>query len=107
MMRTVRDQLLYFDDCPHWPVMEERLRQALALCGIPQTIEHRPVETPEEADKYRLAGSPSILLNGSDPFATSSGEVGLACRVYPTPDGAAGAPTVEQLIAAIKGAAKY
>jgi len=106
MMRTVRVQLLYFDGCPHWTVMDERLRNALALSGIQHTIEYIPVETPEEADEYRFEGSPSILLNGRDPFTTSPGEVGLACRVYSTPDGASGAPTVEQLIAAIRGAAE-
>jgi hypothetical protein len=106
MMGTVRVQLLYFDGCPHWTVMEERLREALTLTGSPQAIEHCLVETPEEADEYRFAGSPSILLNGRDPFATSPSEVGLTCRVFSTPDGAADAPTVEQLVAAIRGAAQ-
>ena len=86
--------------------MEERLREALTLSGIPQSVEHCLVETPEEADKYRFAGSPSILLNGRDPFAAPPSAVGLTCRVYSTPDGAAGAPTVEQLVAAIRRAAK-
>ena len=106
MMITMRVQLLYFDGCPHWTVMEERLREALTLTGIPQPIEHCLVESPEEADEYRFAGSPSILLNGWDPFATSPSEVGLTCWVYSTPDGAAGVPTLEQLVAAIRGAAK-
>jgi hypothetical protein len=106
MMRIMRVQLLYFDGCPHWTVMEERLREALTLSGIPPAIEHCLVETPEEADEYRFAGSPSILLDGRDPFTSSPSEVGLACRVYSTPDGPAGAPTAEQLEAAIKGAAK-
>src|SRR5664280_2017558 len=106
MICTMRVQLLYFDGCPHWTLMEERLREALTLSDIPQTIEHCLVETPEEAEEYRFAGSPSILLNGRDPFATSPIEVGLTCRVYSTPDGAAGVPTVEQLVAALRGAAK-
>ena len=86
--------------------MEERIREALTLSGIPQTIEHCLVETPEEADEYRFAGSPSILLDGRDPFVAPTSEFGLTCRVYSTPDGCAGAPTVEQLVAAIRGAAK-
>jgi hypothetical protein len=106
MMDVVRVQLLYFDGCPHWTLMEERLREALTLCGISQAIEHCLVETPEGADEYCFAGSPSILLNGSDPFPAPTSEFGLTCRVYSTPVGSAGAPTVEQLIAVIKGAAK-
>ena len=101
-MCIMRVQLLYFDGCPHWHVMEERLREALRLSDIPESIEHCLVATPEEADEFRFAGSPSILLDGRDPFAASSGGSGLTCRVYSTPDGTAGAPTVEQLVAAIR-----
>ena len=46
-------------------------------------------------------GSPSIQVDGVDLFAAPDAAVGLACRVYPTPDGPAGAPTVEQLRAAL------
>jgi len=97
-------QLLYFGGCPHWTIMEERLRQALALSGIAATIEHCLVHTQEEADRYRFAGSPSILLDGRGPFQTGTGAFGLTCRVYATPDGPAGTPTVEQLAEAIKEA---
>jgi hypothetical protein len=99
-------QLLYFDGCPHWTLMEERVRKALIMSGIPPTIEHYLVKIPEDADDYCFAGSPSILLNGRDPFSASSGQAGLTCRVYSTPDGAAGAPTVAKLVAAIKGVAQ-
>ncbi len=86
--------------------MDKRLREALNLSGISQPIEHRLIETPEEAGECHFAGSPSILLNGRDPFTAPSSEVGLTCRLYPTPGGPAGVPTVEQLVAAIKGEAK-
>jgi len=105
-MSTMRVQLLYFDDCPHWALMEERLQEALGLSGLPQTVERCRIETPDEADEYRFAGSPSILLDGRDPFASSPIEVGLTCRMYSTPDGAAGAPTVAQLVGAVSEAAK-
>jgi hypothetical protein len=101
MIHTVKVQLLYFDNCPHWTVMEERLREALKVTDNVETIERCLVETQEAAEAYRFAGSPSILLDGRDPFPSSSGEFGLTCRVYSTPEGPAGAPTVEQLAAAI------
>ncbi len=98
-------QLLYFDGCPHWTVMDERLRQALALGGRSEAIEYLIVETPEAAEESRFAGSPSIRFDGRDPFPTPSGGFGLTCRVYGTPDGPAGAPTVEQLLLAVWEAA--
>ena len=62
------------------------------------TVTRRLVNTPEEADRVGFRGSPTILLNGVDPFATESDPVGgLSCRVYQTPDGPAGSPTLDQL----------
>lgn len=57
---------------------------------------HR-VETVEEAERRGLHGSPSILGDGVDVFAEPGAGVGLSCRVYRTPDGIAGVPTMEQL----------
>jgi hypothetical protein len=97
----VHVQLLYFDGCPHWMVMEERLRQALDLLDLPAAIEHRLVETQEEAEHLQFRGSPSMLLNGTDPFGSPSTPIGLTCRVYPTPHGPAGSPTLDQLVGAL------
>jgi hypothetical protein len=97
----VEVQLLYFEGCPHWAVMEERLREALRLTGNSQTIKHVLVESTEEADALGFAGSPSLLIGGQDPFPSSSTECGLSCRVYSTPGGPQGAPTIGQLVSAI------
>ncbi len=92
--------LQYFDDCPNWQVAEVRLRQALADLGrADQAIHHQRVETPEEAERVGFGGSPTILVDGFDPFADPAGPAGYACRVY---DGDA-APTVAQLSAALAG----
>jgi hypothetical protein len=56
------------------------------------------VETPEDAERLRFTGSPTILLDGEDPFAAEAdGGFGLSCRVFSTPEGPAGSPTREQL----------
>jgi hypothetical protein len=47
-----------------------------------------------------FTGSPTLLIEGTDPFARPGAPVALACRTYPTPSGLAGAPTIEQLSAA-------
>lgn len=88
--------LMYFDDCPNWKVTDRLLHQ-LADEIDDLTIRHQFVGTPEEAEKYQFRGSPSILVDGVDPFATADDPVGLSCRVYRTPEGMAGSPTLEQL----------
>jgi hypothetical protein len=97
-MRTVKVQLLYVDGCPNWTVLEGRLRDALELVGVPATIERCLIETQKEADRLQFAGSPSILLDGRDPFRSASISFGLTCRLYSTTDGPAGTPTLNQLV---------
>ncbi|MQA35931.1 DF family (seleno)protein [Modestobacter roseus] len=94
--------LLYFDGCPNWSVADERLREALTRLGYGHAaLEYRQVTTAEEAEEAQFRGSPTVLVNGRDPFLDDESPVGLSCRVYRTPDGLAGAPTVEQLVEAL------
>ena len=87
--------VLYFEGCPHWRTADERLRALADDCGF--DVDRRIVDTPEAAARMGFHGSPTILVDGLDPFASGDEPVGLSCRVYDTPDGPAGAPTVSQL----------
>jgi hypothetical protein len=94
--------LLYFDDCPNWKVADERL--AVIAAERPDVVvTRRRVETVEQAERLGFHGSPSILVDGIDVFADPGAGVGLSCRVYRTPQGLAGAPTIEQLRTALGG----
>ncbi len=94
--------LLYFDGCPNWHETDQRLRQALAAAGLNVTPKYINVTSPEDAERLFFRGSPTVLVNGFDPFADASAPVGLSCRVFRTPDGLRGAPTVEQLVAVLR-----
>jgi len=95
--------LQYFDGCPNWRETETRVREALRLVGAPATVlSLQIVSTPEDADRLGFRGSPTVLVGGVDPFASASSPVGLACRMFKTPAGLAGTPTVEQLVAALR-----
>ena len=95
-------ELLYSTGCPNQRLAEERLAEALAAVGRPGAeVTLRAVETDEDAQALRFPGSPTIRVDGRDPFPTTARTYGLTCRVYPTPDGLAGAPTVDQLVQAL------
>ena len=97
--------LLYFDGCPHWQVTSERLREALTRVGAGEVqVQCRTVSTPEEAEAADFRGSPTVLVNGQDPFLDRESPVGLSCRVYRTDEGLAGSPTVRQLIGVFREA---
>jgi hypothetical protein len=78
--------------------MHDRLREAIraeGLVNINPILEQ--VATPEDAERLRFVGSPTVLVDGRDPFSGGGGTFGLSCRVYQTPEGLAGSPTTEQL----------
>jgi len=95
--------LLYVEDCPNWKVADERL-SAIAAERADIRMTRHLVETAAEAERTRFHGSPSILVDEVDVFAEPGSEVGLSCRRYLTPDGYQGAPTLDQLRAALAGA---
>ncbi len=102
----MRVELLYFDDCPSWTVTDERLAQALRVVGREDLdVERHRVETAEQAREWGFLGSPSVRINGVDPFAHGTEQVGLSCRVYATPAGLSGSPTTAQLVAALSAVA--
>lgn len=92
--------LLYFEDCPNWLVADKHL-QTLAAEDSRITVERRIVDTIEDAEATRFRGSPSVIVDGVDLFADPDAPVGLSCRIYQTPDGLAGSPTLQQLRAAM------
>ena len=96
-----RLELLYFLGCPSWRLAAERLSEATTRFGLP--IEHRLVTTDEEAQRVSFRGSPTILIDGVDPFVAGDEPIGLSCRLYLTPDGYAGSPTLKQIAAVLGG----
>lgn len=102
MTGAVQVTLQYFDGCPNWQACRDLLAQALRRLGQPETaLTLQAVTTAEDAEAVGFRGSPTVLIDGSDPFADPSAPVGLSCRVFRTPDGLAGSPTLEQLMDAM------
>lgn len=98
-------ELLWSPGCPNWQEAHRRLQQALPSAGVEAQVVLVEVALPEDAERLRFRGSPTILVDGGDPFAEESDPVGLSCRVFRTPDGLRGAPTVEQLVAVLRAQA--
>jgi hypothetical protein len=97
--------LRYFEGCPHWRTAHDRLREALraeGMADVEPVLER--VETPEDAERLQSIGSPTIIIDGRDPFAGAEAAFGLTCRVYQTPEGLAGSPTPDQLRGALRSA---
>lgn len=90
-------ELLYFDGCPSWQTGLKNLKSALRLEGIEAEV--TLVNVRDEADAIRLEflGSPNFRVNGHDLWPEEREIYSLSCRVYPTPEGIKGFPTVAML----------
>ncbi|MFW5471365.1 thioredoxin family protein [Knoellia sp. CPCC 206435] len=99
----MRIELMYFAGCPNAATAEERLRAAMSRVGRSEVAVNRiEVRSPEHAERLRFTGSPTVRVDGRDPFATGNERVGFACRVYAGPKGLAGSPTVEQFMEVLR-----
>jgi hypothetical protein len=92
-------------DCPNVEPVMERLRAALRQVEVDPVIEHQLVRDEAEAQRLGFVGSPTILVDGRDPFAQPGASPALACRIYRGGVAAEGSPTVEDLAEALGGRA--
>ena len=89
--------------CPSVPLLEQRLAEALA--GWPAVTVQWVIASADEAALCGMCGSPTLLVNGHDPFAVPGAAPALACRLY---EGEGGrlevVPTVDALRRALEQA---
>jgi hypothetical protein len=97
----VRIELLHVPDCPNLAIAREHIRAALASAHVAASLPEIEVGSLDAAVAAGMHGSPTILVDGVDPFAAIGTEPTISCRLYRTDDGIQGAPSVEQLVDAI------
>ena len=95
-------EILHIDECPNWREAGRRVRAAADALGLRDaSIEYHLLHDSAEAALVPFAGSPTILVDGTDAFPTDATISELACRIYPTDPGLAGLPTLDQLLQAL------
>jgi hypothetical protein len=98
----VNIELLLVPNCPHQVAAAELVATAVADTGVRATISQTIIATEELARERDFSGSPTILLNGVDPFASPQAPVALACRFYFTAEGLRPVPGLVELRQALK-----
>jgi hypothetical protein len=89
--------LLTVPDCPNAAAFEQRLAAALAAYpGI--GVHRREISDDQAAAEAGMHGSPTLLIDGIDPFASPGQPPSLSCRLYRDAAGhLAPAPSAEAL----------
>ncbi|MFC7216922.1 alkylmercury lyase [Streptomyces polyrhachis] len=100
---AMRITVLAVPGCANTGLALERV--AAALAGRAAEVEVVEVRNGNQALALGMSGSPTILLDGVDPFPSDGGQPSVSCRLYRDADGAAsGAPGEDALRAAINAA---
>lgn len=90
-------ELLYIDDCPSWEAGLTNLQTALSEENLSASIEMVNVADDDDATRLKFLGSPHFRVDGHDLWHEERENYSLSCRVYPTPEGIKGFPTVAML----------
>lgn len=98
-MEAMDIQVLHIEDCPNWQETGALVASALKSLGRDDIeVRYQLIEDSDAADRTGYAGSPTIMVNGSDLFPSDGRTSDLACRIYFTPQGLAGLPTQAQIV---------
>ena len=91
--------------CPNAPVLGDRLAAVVdGRAGV--SVSHQVISDEDEAARWGMHGSPTLLIDGVDPFAEPGQPPSMSCRLYRDDDGrTSGAPSASQLRQAIEQAA--
>lgn len=94
--------VLTVPDCPNAALLDERLAEVLAnRPGVP--VVRRLITDDAEAGRWGMRGSPTLLVDGVDPFAEQGVPASVSCRMYHSEDGRTeGAPSVAALRRALR-----
>ncbi|MFF4733214.1 alkylmercury lyase family protein [Streptomyces mirabilis] len=88
--------LLTVPDCTNAPLAWGRIDQALD--GRAAEVELIEVADEAQAARLGMTGSPTVLVDGTDPFAIPEEATSVSCRLYRGSDGRTeGAPSVADL----------
>ena len=89
-------------DCPNLSDAVTRVHTALARAGIKDAaVRTRVVVDLAEAEIFGMRGSPTILIDGRDPFAADESPASISCRLYRSASGMSGCPSIDELVEAI------
>lgn len=94
--------LLYVADCPNVDLARQHIVLASDRAGITVEVRERQVADEAEPAELGMRGSPTILVLGADASRCVNADAGsVSCRLYRVDAGVEGAPTVDDLVAAL------
>lgn len=90
-------EILYFQGCPSWINGLANLAEALSREKQNVKVDPVLVKDNQQAELLKFLGSPSFRVDGMDLWPSKRSNYALSCRLYSTPRGIKGVPTIEMI----------
>jgi hypothetical protein len=87
-------EILYVQDCPHYPATLALVQRVLAELAINTQVHSILIGDQAAAEQARFAGSPTVRVDGHDvePGSEPPAEIVVGCRLYRLEHRLAGQP---------------
>lgn len=99
---SLQIDILYTDDNTDWQTAGELVRQALDALQLEASICYQAVSSDREAFELNFIGSPTVLIDGEDPWPMPKAPAGLRLRPYFSPEGMSDTPTYAMIVEALR-----
>lgn len=90
-------QVLHVPGCPNTTVLVGRLEEVIAG-RRDLLLEHQVINDEAQATTWGMTGSPTLLIDGVDPFQVAGAAPSISCRLYRDEGGV---PSIAALRAAL------
>jgi hypothetical protein len=94
-------EILHAPGCPNLDLARSRLFTALDCSGLTASVTEVEIADPAAAAERGMRGSPTITIDGTDPFEPATTAASLSCRLYWSEGRPDGSPDVARLAEAI------
>jgi len=99
---TLTIDILYTADDNDWQELARLVREALDALGLEADLRYHEVKSDREAFELNFIGSPTVRIDGSDPWPIPNAPAGLRLRPYFSAEGMVDYPTYPMLVEALK-----
>lgn len=104
MAGSILIEVRYTADCTSWRQTVQMLTQAANELSLSVLISSRQVASDREAMELGFIGSPTVLIDGADPWPMPNAPAGLRLRPYFGPEGMLDGPSYDMIRAALRAA---
>lgn len=97
----VQIEVLYTPDDENAGLLVDLVEQVVADQGLDAAIQYTVIKSDKQAFEHQFIGSPTIRIDGVDPWPIPNAPAGMRVRLFFTDQGPVDYPTYDMLVEAL------